>query len=258
MQTKTGKLRKLRLAIIITSIAALLSFFSPTVTVFAYGMLASTTFLFLLLYPLFIVSTVLVVAKVRLGYYMAFLIAITYAILLSNEVGEYLVFNFYNTVLFWVLLLPYLCSLALIPTTLIYLSDLFKYKREFKLTSILLAVGLLIYPIAVRYNKDYTDRIFVDAEITEQGQVILNCKPGFADSREFVMTATSKDLEEQIKKHGEFYQGSYFLQNTRIRKNFRFNKLKSVTLTDFGDTKITPEPTWTAKEIKGDTNFLLP
>lgn len=257
MQTKTSKLRNLRLTIIITSIVGILSFFSPTVAVFAYG-IANTTFIFLLLYPLFIVSTVLVVAKVRFGYFMTLLIAITYAILLTNEVGEYLVFNFYNSILFWVLLLPYLCFLALIPLVVIYLTDLLELRKELKLASIIFVIGFLVYPIADRYNKDYTDRIFVDAEITKQGKVILNCKPGLADSREFIVTTTSKDFKEQIKEHGEFYQGSYFLQNTRIKKNFRFNKLKSVTLTSFGDYKVTPELTWTAKEIKGDIGFLLP
>lgn len=127
-----------------------------------------------------------------------------------------------------------------------------------KLTSIFLAIGILIFSISYRFNKDYSDSIFVDAEINEQGQITLNCKPGFADSRTFIVTTNLKEIEEQIKKHGEYYQGSYFLQNTKIKKNFRFSKLQSITLTKIGDNKISPELTWTTKEIKGDIEFLQP
>jgi hypothetical protein len=67
-----------------------------------------------------------------------------------------------------------------------------------------------------------------------------------------------KEIEKQIKKYGEYYQGSYLLQNTKIKKNFRFSKLQSITLTKIGDNKISPQLTWTINEIKGDVEFLQP
>ena len=228
-----------------------------TVTTFAWGV-GDKTLLYLLLYPTFILSTLLIIRKVRIGYYLTLLTTLTYSILLTSEVGKYLIFNFHNNVLFWVLLIPYLTSLALIPLTAIFLSMDFKFAKTIKLTSIILAVGIFIFAIVDRFNKDYADSIFVDAEINEQGLITLNCKPGFADSRTFIVTSNLKEIEEQIKKYGEFYQGSYFLQNTKITKNFRFSKLQSITLTKIGDKTISPQLTWTTKEIKGDVEFLQP
>ena len=193
-----------------------------------------------------------------MGYFLTLLIAFTYAILLTSEVGKYLIFNFHNNILFWVLLLPYFTFLALIPLTAIFLTKNFKLAKTIKLTSIILVIGLFIYSIADRFNKDYSDSIFVDAEISVQGQITFNCKPGFADSRTFIVTAHLKKIEEQVKKYGEFYQGSYFLQNMKIKKNFRFSKLQSITLTKIGDNIISPQLTWTTKEIKGDVEFLQP
>ena len=257
MDEQTKKLRQLRLTIILTSIVGLLSFFSMTVTTFAWGV-GDTTLLYLLLYPTFLLSTILVIAKVRLGYFLTFLTAFTYVILLTGEVGKYLIFNFHNNALFWVLLLPYLTFLTLIPLTAIFLTSNLKFAKTVKLTSIILALGLFIFSIGERFNKDYSDNIFVAAEINKQGQITLNCKPGFADSRTFIVTTNLKEIEEQIKKYGEFYQGSYFLQNTKIKKNFRFSKLQSITLTKIGDNIISPQLTWTTKEIKGDVGFLQP
>jgi len=257
MNEQSKKLRQLRLTIILTSIVGLLSFFSMTITTFAYGV-GDTTLLYLLLYPTFLLSTILIVAKVKLGYLMTFLTAFTYAILLTSEVGKYLIFNFHNSALFWVLLLPYLTFLALIPLTAIFLTANNKFAKTIKQTTILLSIGIFTFSILDRFNKDYSDSIFVDAEINAQGQITLNCKPGFADSRTFIVTSNLKEIEEQIKKYGEFYQGSYFLQNTKIKKNFRFSKLQSITLTKIGDNIISPQLTWTTKEIKGDVEFLQP
>jgi hypothetical protein len=257
MDEQSKKMRQLRQTIILTSIVGLLSLFSMTSTTFAY-VVGYTTLLYLLLYPTFLISTILIISKVKLGYILSFLIALTYAILLASEVGKYLVFNFHNSVLFWVLLVPYLTFLALIPLTVIFLTTNFKFAKTIKLTSIILAVGIFIFAIADRFNKDYSDSIFIDAEINEQGQIILNCKPAFGDSRTFIVTSNLKEIEEQIKKYGEFYQGSYFLQNTKIKKKFRFSKLQSVTLTKIGDNIILPQLTWTTKEIKGDFEFLQP
>ena len=257
MDEQTKILRQLRLTIILTSIVGLLSFFSMTITTFAWGV-GETTLLYLLLYPTFLVSIILVIVKIRLGYFLTLLTALTYSILLTNEVGKYLIFNFHNDVLFWVLLLPYLTFLALIPLTAIILTANNKFAKTIKPTTILLAIGIFTFSITDRFNKDYSDSIFVDAEINAQGQITLNCNPSFADSRTFIVTTNQKGIEEQIKKYGEFYQGSYFLQNTKIRKNFRFSKLQSITLTKIGDNIISPQLTWKTKEIKGNIDFLQP
>ena len=228
-----------------------------TVTAFAYGV-GDATSIYLMLYLTFLLTTILMIAKVKLGYLLTFLTALAYSLLLTGEVGKYLIFDFNNNVLFWVLFLPYLTFLTLIPLTAIFLAFKTKLANTVKSTSIFLAIGIFIFSIADRFNKDYSDSIFVDAEINEQGQISFNCKPSFADPRTFVVTTSSKEIEEQIKKYGEFYQGSYFLQNTKIIKNFRFSELQSITLTKIGDNKISPQLTWTIKEIKGDTEFLQP
>jgi hypothetical protein len=257
MNEQSEKLRKLRLTIILISIAGLLSFLSMTVTTFAYGV-CDTTLAYLLLYPTFLISTILIVAKVRIGYFLTLLTSLTYSILLTSEVGKYLIFDFNNDVLFWVLLIPYFTFLALIPLTAIFLTANNKFAKTITPTTILLAIGIFIFSITDRVNKDYSDSIFVDAEINPKGQITFNCKPGFADSRTFIVTSNLKEMGEQIKKYGEFYQGSYFLHNTKIKKNFRFSKLQSITLTKIGDNTISPQLTWTTKEIKGDIEFLQP
>lgn len=257
MNEQNKKMRQLRGTIILTSIVGLLSFFSMTATTFAWGV-GDTTLLYLLLYPTFLFSIILVIAKVRAGYFLTLFTALTYSILLTSEVGEYLVFNFHNNVLFWVLLLPYLLFLALIPLTVAFITRNSKFAKAFKLITIIVAIAFFIFSIADRFNKDYSDNIFVDAEINRQGKITLNCRPSFADSRLFVVTTDLKEIEERIIKYGEFYQGSYFLQNTRVKKNFRFNKLQSITLTKIGDNEISPQLTWTRIEIKGDVDFLQP
>ncbi|MBF0693444.1 MAG: hypothetical protein IR153_00130 [Flavobacterium sp.] len=228
-----------------------------TVTTFAWG-LGDTTILYLILYPTFLLSTILIIAQVRVGYFLTLFTVLTYSLLLTSEVGKYLIFDFHNNVLFWVLLLPYLTFLTLIPLTVTFITANNNFAKTFKLLSIILGMGIFIFSIADRFNKDYSDNIFVDAEISEQGHINLNCKPGFADSRTFIVTTDLKEIEEQIKKYGEFYQGSYFLQNTKIKKNFHFSKLQSITLIRIDDKIISPQITWTTKEIKGDVDFLQP
>ena len=94
MQEQTDKLKKLRLAIIIASIVGLLSFFSMTITIFAYGNGDTTTLLYLLRYPVLFVSTILTIAKVRFGFLLTLMIVLTYSILLTSEVGKYFIFDF--------------------------------------------------------------------------------------------------------------------------------------------------------------------
>ena len=95
---------------------------------------------------------------------------------MTSEVGKYFIFDFHNNVLFWVLLLPYLTFLTLVPLTTTYLTNNFLFAKAFKLTSIIISVGIFTFSIADRFDKDYSDNIFVDAEINQQGQGILNGK----------------------------------------------------------------------------------
>lgn len=257
MKETTKKRKTIRLAIILTSIVGLLSSFSFTVTTFAYG-IGDNTIPILLLYPTFILSTILMIANVQLGYFLTLLTALTYSILLTSEVGYFVVFNFQNSVLLAVLLLPYLAFLTLIPLTTTYLTKNLGQKKIFQFGALALSIGFLMFAIADRQNENYYDNIFIDAEITDNGEIILNCKPGFADSRNFIIKTKSEELEKQIKDFGEFYQGSYFLQNTRISKNFRFTELKSITIKQFGDNKLKHNLTWTKDELNGDTKFLKP
>ena len=257
MKEMTGEIKRLRLAIILTSIVGLLSSFSFTVTTFAYG-IGDNTLPILLLYPTFILSTILVIAKVRVGYILTLLTSLTYLIFLTSEVGYFVVFNFQNSVLLAVLLLPYIAFLTLVPLTTAYLTLNLRQKKIFQLGSMVLSISFFIFAIVDRQNKVYYGNIFIDADIAENGEIVLNCKPGFADSRTFVIKTKSKELEDQIKDFGEFYQGSYFLQNTRISKNFRYTELKSITIKRFGDNELKNHLTWTKEELNGDTEFLQP
>lgn len=257
MKETTKEIMNIKLAIILTSIVGLLSSFSFTVTTFAYG-ISDNTIPILLLYPTLILSTILVIANIRLGYFLTILTSLTYLILLTSEVGYFVVFNFHNSVLLAVLLLPYITFLTLIPLTTTYLTQDLRMRKLFQLSAVILSLGFFIFAIIDRQNKNYYGNIFIDAEIADNGEIILNCKPGFADSRTFVIKTKSVELEEQIKKYGKFYQGSYFLQNTRISKNFRFAELNSITIKQFGDNKLKNHLTWTKDELNGDTEFLQP
>ncbi len=246
-----------RLTVKILTVIGLLSLFSLTMTALAWGT-ADTTIYYLLLYPILFITTILIIANARVAFFLIIAIAIAYAILLNRDIGEFLVFNSHNNILYLVLALPYFALLTLIPFTTSYLTATSKQKGIFVMAAIIVTLSFPIFAIAERYNMTYSDNIFVDAEITDQGQVILNCKPGFADTRAFIVTTNSSKIADQIKKYGEYYQGSYFLHNTTIRKDYRFSNLKSVTLSKIGNNKIVPEQTWTSDEIKGDVSFLKP
>ena len=178
--------------------------------------------------------------------------------LLNRDIGDFFIFKSYNNALYLVLTLPYFTLLTLVPLTTSYLTAISKHKRIFVTTAIIIAFSFPTFAIAERYNINYSDNIFIDAEINCQGQVKLNCKPSFADTRTFIVTTNSSKIADQIKKYGEHYQGTYFLNNTTIKKNFRFSNLKSVTLTKVGNNKIVPELTWTTDDIRGDISFLIP
>jgi len=256
-QKLTDKQKYTRLAIKIIASIAMLSLFSLTLTAFAWGT-ADTTIYFVLLYPVLFITTILIIANIRFAYFLIIVTAIIYSTVLNRDIGEFFIFNNHNNALYLVLALPYFALLTLIPLTILYLTSISKHKMIFVTTAILVAISFPIFAIAERYNMNYSDNIFVDAEINDQGQVKLNCKPGFADTRTFIVTTNSSNIANQIKKYGEYYQGSYFLHNTTIKKNYRFSNLKSITLTKVDKNKIIPEPTWATDEIKGDISFLKP
>jgi len=259
MNEQEKKIRLFRLTIIVVSVVGLLSSLPLLTTMFAYGVGDNNSMF--LYFPSLIVLGIAIILnffKRKFGYYLTIISATIGSILLINDVGFFLIFNLQNSVLLLVLLLPFFSFLTLIPLTTIYLTQNLRQKKIIQISSIIFAVGIFIFAIADRYNKNYFDNIFIDAEISKQGQIILNCKPGFGDSRTFIVRTNLKEIGEQIKKYGEFYQGSYFLQNTKIKNNFRFSKLKSITLTKIGDNIISPQLTWTTSEIKGNVDFLQP
>ncbi len=249
--------KQLRLIIITANIILFLNLFSITITTFAYG-IGKMTYLYLALYPLLGIATILAIVKLRLGFVFTLFISLIYCFLLTNNVGHYFVFNSSNYVLFWIIVLPYFLSISIIPLTIAYLSNKLKSKNLIIIVSLIICFSFIIYPIIDRYNKEYTDTIFIDAEINKSGFTILNCKPGFADSRNFVLTNNSNELQKQIKKYGEYYQGSYFLSNTTIRTHYKFDKLISVTIVEINNNKLNPELTWRTNKIKGETDFLTP
>lgn len=155
MKETTKKIKNIRLAIILISIVGLLSSFSITVTTFAYG-IGDNTIPILLLYPTFILSTILVIANIRLGYFLTLLTVLTYSIMLTSEVGYFLVFNFQNSVLLAVLLLPYLAFLTLIPLPVTYLTKNLGQKKTFQIGAIALSIGFFIFSIADRQIKTIT------------------------------------------------------------------------------------------------------
>jgi len=245
-----------RLSVKIISVVALLSLFSLTMTAFAWGT-ANTTIYFLLIYPVLFITTILIIANIRFAYFLIIAIAISYGTLLNYNIGDFLVFNYHNNVLYLVLALPYFSLLTLVPLATSYLTTKSKHKKVFVTITLIIALGFPTIAIVERYNMDYFSYTFIDAKISNQGQVTLNCRPGFADIRTFIVTANSLKLADQIKKYGEYYQGSYFLHTT-IKKKYRFGELKSVTLTKIDSNKLVPELTWTTNEIRGDISFLKP
>lgn len=62
---------------------------------------------------------------------------------------------------------------------------------------------LTIETIGKILNYILSGNIFVNAEINQQGQVIFDCKPGFADIKTFIGTTNLKEIADKIEKHGE-------------------------------------------------------
>jgi hypothetical protein len=247
----------LRFIIICSCILGLISTYSMTISAFAYG-IGNSVWAYLILYLALLVSTIFIISKVKFGYYILFFVSVAYSILLVGEVGKYLIFDIKNIILFCILFIPFLIYLALIPLTTTYLTNTLTNANKFIVSSIFASVSFFIYSIADRFQKNYEDTIFINAVINEKGLVILNCNPHFGDSRTFVINSNLKEFTQIVKKYGEFYQGSYFLNRSKIIKHYRFSELTSIKLIKIDSINIEPQITWSREEISGDFSFLKP
>src|SRR5690606_10134940 len=115
-----------------------------------------------------------------------------------------------------------------------------------------------LLPIISSFDGQYTHHLFIDAEITAQGKVILECRPHFGDSRSFILVSESPELAEAIKKHAEYFKGSYFIHDAVFQSNYRFEKLQSVQLLKIDSIRLTNDYRWTKEEIQGTVEFLIP
>ena len=224
-------------------------------TVFAWGT-GDSTINYLLFYPTLLLSTILTIAKIRFGFVLTLVLSICYIVLLTPEIGEYIIFKLDNIALFGVLFIPYLTFLVLAPLTVKYLTSNLKQGQLITKLSIALSFGFILFAVFDRYDKDYRDNIFIELTLTDGNEAKLVCKPGFADSRQFKLSTDSKDLIETAKKRGDFLHGSYLISNVGIRKRFKFDKLVSVTITDFNGANLKSELTWEKDKLDGDISFL--
>ena len=249
--------RQLRTWTLIVSVISVLSLFSVTMTTFAWGT-GDTTIFFLLLYPALIISTILIIAKRRFGYILTLAIAIAYAVLLTSHVGQYFIFDFSNSVLLLVLVLPYLAVLALIPLTIAFLFGRHKKGKAVIVASVVIALCIPLFSIAERANMNYRDSVFAEFTTASNGVIKVMCKPQPSDTRIFYLTSSSKELADVAKSEGTFLIDYYYVANTVIEKKYRFKKLQSLTIKKLNDKELRQPLTWKVEEIKGDISFLEP
>lgn len=248
---------QLRTWTLIISVISVLSLFSVTMTTFAWGT-GDTTILFLLLYPALIISTILIIAKRRSGYILTLGIAICYAVLLTTHVGQYFIFDFSNSVLLLVLVLPYLAVLTLIPLIIAFLFGRHKKGKAVTIASIVIALCIPLFSIAERANMNYRDSVFAEFTTDSSGVINVTCKPQPSDTRIFYLTSSSKELADVAKTEGTFLIDHYYVANTIIEKNYRFRKLHSLTIKKLENKELLQPLTWKVDEIKGDISFLEP
>jgi hypothetical protein len=242
---------------LIVSVISVLSLFSVTMTTFAWGT-GDMTMLFLLLYPALIISTILIIAKHRFGYILTLGIAIAYAVLLTTHVGQFIIFDFNNSFLLLVLILPYLAVLALIPLSVAFLFGKHKRGRIVIIASVILAVCIPSFSIAERANMNYQDSVFAEFTTDSSSVSQVTCKPQPSDTRIFYLTSSSKELADAAKTEGTFLIDYYYVANTIIEKQYRFRKLQSLTIKKLNNKELRQPLTWKVDEIKGDISFLEP
>jgi hypothetical protein len=249
--------KRLRWIITFTVVLAWLSSYYFTITVFAWGVGAYTG-LYLILYPSLLGASILIIANVRLGYILSVILAFCYSFLLTGQVGEYYLYKSGSPILLLAIVLPYILFLSLVPLNVCYLTWNTKGKRIIVYCSIFAALSIPAYSIAERYDKDYTESLFADIELTNNGSLIITCKPGFADSRMFVIKSNSRELYKAVKLQGEFYQGSFFVMDLRVTRHFNFRNFRSLSIKQVNKYKLKSTLTWNKGELKGDSSFLLP
>src|SRR5690606_27043478 len=125
-----------------------------------------------------------------------------------------------------------------------------KFSKYVTYGAILLAGLIFLLPVIRGFDGKYKQHLFIDAEITVQGKVILNCRPHFGDSRSFVLVSESPELAEVIKKHAEYFKGSYFIHDAVLQSNFRFDKLQSVELLKIGSKRLVNNYSWTTDKLQ--------
>lgn len=250
LESQIATKRHIRSSIIVIAIIAFLSLF--TVSISSISWRASTKDVYLaVLYPVFFISIILVIAKIRIGYFVALLVSINYAVLMVPDVGEYFIFRNNNSILLVVLVLPFFLVISLIPLSISYLLSPNKQKKKVLLLSIAVAVCFPLYAIIDRANANYTKRIYTECTVTSD-KVIITCKPSFADARQFLVESDSRELADLVKS------GSDHHTTTIIEENYNFGTFRSITFIKVGDKTLQRPLTWESAEIRGDISFLRP
>lgn len=149
MNPSTEQNSALRTAILIININALLGAFPLTIATLNY-LISNNLILIILLFPTLIISTILIILRIRIGYWLTLLASLLYAFIFSNKVARYLGIDFqYLDLLF--LLIPYLTYLSLIFLTTTYLTTTSKKSKILNWISVIVIIGFLIYPVI--WNK---------------------------------------------------------------------------------------------------------
>ncbi len=185
-------------------------------------------------------------------------ISLAYAVLLARHVGQYFVFDFQNSVLLLVLVLPFMMTIALIPLTTAFLFIRQKRGNAIIAFSIIIALSIPLFSLAERANMNYQSSVFAEFTIDNKGTVNITCKPQPSDTRIFYLTSKSKELADVAKAKGTFLIDHYYVANTIVEKNYRFRKLHSLTIKKLEDKGLRLPLTWKAEQIKGDISFLEP
>lgn len=244
-----------RKAIIIVSIVAhLIALFITTATM-AYGF-SSIAVPFLALYATFITSTILVVKKIRLGYFLTLLTATIYMILLTKEVGS-LFTEIRHTLDLIFYLLPYIAFQALILLSIAPLSAHEKVRKAARFISLIIIVACYTFIVIDRSDYKFPTHIDVKAKLTRGGKMTLLFLPPYSDTETISTTVKRKELAELTDKLGEPNNDMYH-SIAKITLNYRFSEIKSITILQIGGRELANPLTWTKEEIHGNLKELLP
>lgn len=203
-----------------------------------------------------LISTILIFAKIRAGYFLLLFISLVWAIQLTDYFGWFITFGTSRTALIFLLLIPFCTFLLLIPLVTKFLAWNNSFGNIFLTISILTTVSFPVYAVIDRMNRDYMKSVFAEFKVQDDGSILIICKPQPSDTREFYLKTESKELIPKIKESGTFLHDYYYVSNTLLKVNFNFHKLESISLVKLEDKKIQPEINWAKEEIEGNTSFL--